>query len=304
MGALALAVPAAAAGDEFTFTATNGVWGLADNWDGPSGEYPGADDTAIIPSGRTCRVENANQNARVIEVYGTLGLVGKFLHIGDQDDDGTVEATTAIIDGTFYLKSAGAYPGNLRLHGPVTFDGSGTMTGKSDDGYGEGSVARADPFDTTDEMIVGEDFTIIGTIIFQVSIENNGTFTVDDDDDTMKFGLIQQPAPEVGFYRITSDGGPEGVNGKVIVSAGTLRFQQWIRFASDNDWELSGGEIWVEDGAMYNGRTGAVLISGGTLDLDETYRTQGCLRFYSADVEGTSTIELAYGESASFDGTY
>ena len=81
VGAPAFAPTVASAQTTFTFNKTDGDWQTQGNWT-PEGR-PGSADTAIIPSGETCRVKSANQAADDVDVQssGTLVIESKSLTV-------------------------------------------------------------------------------------------------------------------------------------------------------------------------------------------------------------------------------
>jgi len=94
-------------GGTYTFNVDEGVWDDADNWipgDGP----PEDGDTAIIPINKTCRVEDDDQAAKIIQVYGTLGLVGHDLELHHS-------TWTSTIDGILYFKEANGHVPELHF---------------------------------------------------------------------------------------------------------------------------------------------------------------------------------------------
>ena len=82
---------------EFTGDGNGTTWGDRFNWNPTTGP-PVRGDTAIIPSGKTCKVKDGNRVAEFVEVYGTLGIESRQLEIE--------EALT--VDGTVYLKKPSA----------------------------------------------------------------------------------------------------------------------------------------------------------------------------------------------------
>ena len=75
-------------GDTCTFTASVGVWGSSLNWENCSGTIPGAGDEAVIPSGKVCSVENASQSVAVLDVVGTLNIIGSRSLTMDENSQG------------------------------------------------------------------------------------------------------------------------------------------------------------------------------------------------------------------------
>lgn len=137
-GILAFAtVPAV--GHTYVFNKANDIWGYEENWDSETGEsYPQYGDTAIIPSGKTCRVE-ADQEALEIEVPGTLVIIAR-LRIGS-----TAQDTESSVNGE--LRFEGDVPEArptleivFTFPYEVTIGGTGTITASDGDACHQGWI--------------------------------------------------------------------------------------------------------------------------------------------------------------------
>lgn len=264
---------------DYTFDVTSGDWNLSSNWDPPG--IPGENDKAIIPNGKTCKITITSQEVKTIDVQtgGTLGIEGGTLTIGIGNDP-----LTSTINGSLYLKKPSSATPKLRVRNQMTFTGSGKITARQTDGHGLGEIQSMGP---GSEFIVGGDLTVMGTIKILVSTTNNGTIKVDHADDELAFGNA------VALSQYTIDGPSTG---KLLVSAGLMRLN-YVNLTGAVKWNITGGELWVTDLISIsdpNDFTTKVDITGGTLDLDDDFQTNGGIKF------GGGRIELAQGKSAAF----
>ena len=200
--------------DTYTFTATVGDWNDEENWN-PNGR-PVAGDTAIIPNGKHCKVEAANQAALVVQVNsgGILGVIGRQLDLGSTDEGDN----TSTINGTLYLDASGGTPGKLACKGDpndsplgTILGGSGTITARADDGYGPGELVRSGGSVGTG-FTVQSTLTLVGSIHVKCSLALDGLAKVDDADDTLTLGVTS------GLLILPAVGG----NGEFRVSAGLM----------------------------------------------------------------------------------
>ncbi|MCG3128864.1 MAG: hypothetical protein CHACPFDD_03760 [Phycisphaerae bacterium] len=192
----------------YTFIATSGLWDDEDNWD-PTGK-PVSGDTAIIPNGKTCLVQNGNEAVKIVQVDsgGTLGIVGRTLTLGVAGD-----TTSSTVNGLIYLKESGATPGVLKVQGFPTLGGSGIVSARKADGYGAG---RFTSLNNQQKLTINSGVTCKGSITFLVDFDNYGTLQVDHADDEMTFG-----------YASTQFGRYDGGGGTLSVSAGLARFNHF-----------------------------------------------------------------------------
>lgn len=111
---LTLAITTTAHATNYTFTATSGDWNVQTNWS-PNGT-PTFGDTATIPSGKTCKIADANQSCTsiVIQSGGTFGLESRDL---------TLSAGSVSNAGTFYFDNTGGGTPRVLLTGNITFQG-------------------------------------------------------------------------------------------------------------------------------------------------------------------------------------
>lgn len=268
--------------ETFTFAEVeNPTWDDRINWL-PIGGPPGAGDTAIIPSGETCIVRDANQAAKIIQVSGTLGIEGKALVIGDTPGS----TTTSTLDGTIYFKKVGSVVGRLEIEGTITMNGTGGLiTAKADDGR-EGLIKPkiADQFAVPKILVVTSDITITGTIKIISGLELNGTAVVDDSNDVMTLGETAGMVWGGSFIK---------GSGAFEVSAGLLQVNI-INFGTPPSplWDLSGGEIDVFAGSSI--LKIPITMTGGLLDLNATFKTTAKCIFSGG------TIDVADGKVAEF----
>ena len=288
------------AGDTYTFNQTDDVWNNQYHWDKSGGGYgiPGPGDTAVIPSGKTCRIENDDQEAEIVQVYGTLGLVGKDLILGENETP-----TTSTVDGTVYFEQVSTVKGTLLVRDWVTFDGDGELTAsKGDDSDYAGwiglyveQVGEEPPYQYIvrgDGIILDDTIVLTGTVALwcRIEITEYAVILVDHADDVFDVG---------GTYGMNERDIVLDGAGKFDVDAGELEIG-WVVFdATTPRWELSGGEIELIDvpttNSTFVGLTVQIDMSGGTLDIDDPFSTTGAFTF------GGGTIELAYGKSATFE---
>jgi len=287
---LGLAAAPAIAGDTFTFTATDGVWGNDENWDGPEGRYPEYGDTAIIPGGKTCRVEKDDQHAKIIQVSGTLGIVGKKLALGQNF---TPTTSTVNGTGTVYFKEVGGVRGTLAVRHWVTIDGSGKLTGsKGIDStyagrillYGE-QVGDEPPYGYIVYglgIILDDTVVLTGTVQLwcRIEIKANAAVVVDYPDDV--FNVADVVIWNGGNVILDGDG-------EFQVSAGALVFKMVWFDPTTPLWRLTGGEIELFDNPMSNIRflniPVRIVMTGGTFDVNDPLSTTGGLEFSGGQIE-------------------
>ena len=275
-GVLVLGAVSASLGETFTFNKTNDVWDNAENWipgDGP----PGAGDTAIIPINRTCRVEDADQAAQIIQVYGTLGLVGHDLEL-------ISGASTSKIDGILYFKEADGHVPELHFIAGHSLEGSGTITAKRDHGYGPGLIKPA----TGDgaALRIEPGLTVTGSIrVWNLWLHNRGDFIVNHPDDEMQ---LEQDIPWWPVLRLRSDGSIQVSAGKLHVGAMNIDSSAAVSF------RLSGGEMKFVGQGILDTQV-PFTVTGGVLDIQRNLRTSGASVFRNA------TIKVKQGKAVEFD---
>lgn len=285
---LAFAPVANAQIDTYTFNKTSGKWNFAANWDGPGPGPPKAGDKAIIPSGKTCTIVDADQAAEIIDVQGTLEIKDRQLRVGKAG--GT---TTSTIGGTLkMIDDNGALDTRLRVRNWVTFNGSGLITGRKTTAGGgrEGLMMRED-FTADQGVVFGSGLTVAGSLSFNLGVENNGTMKVDDSKDTMQIGGTTAWRFELLELKGT---------GEIQVSAGKLEFW-WVKkwgAGTTPKWVLSGGTIQLTStlgGAQSFLNLPVVFdMSGGTFDVDKDFSTTGDFTWTGG------TIKVKDGEAATF----
>lgn len=218
----------AAVAETFTFDATDGIWGDSQNWDPPG--TPGSADTAIIPSGKTCRIEDADRDIKILDVQsgGTLRIDSRKLTVHQTSGTGVT------VNGTLQFKQTGpAAAPVLFFNNSMTLNGSGTINARENDGYGPAEMEGAD-----DDDLTITDTTLVGSIdILAINLKNGGTIKVDDADDSFRVGESPSAVEVWG-------------SGTFEVSAGLLQFRH-VR------WTAPGRDF-----------TGPITISGGTMQFD------------------------------------
>ena len=275
-GMLAFASSAATATD-YSFTADDGVWDLAGNWDPDTGP-PQAGDKATIPDGKICRVQEDDQEAHevVVEEGGTLGIVSKDLTIGE--GSGIVRLT---VDGTLYFKTAiGPGAPTPRLLTPTAkleIQGMGLVTARRADGYGPGRIEGV-------ALSVYSGATLAGSLQIHTdgSIDNDGTFVVDGSTDDMYVGRLSSSGS-----RPWLDG-----SGSFRASNGTMHFGRvWLSRTVTAYWEVSdNGEMHLSEYVVQYlapGRYPRILVSvsGGRLYVNMYFLNRRGLSFTGGEIE-------------------
>ncbi len=196
----------------FTFRETNGNWGVANNWrdiDNFPG-VPDGNDTAIIPTGKTCTLPNNDvRAARIVEVHGTLAFSqDSRLTLGDDD-----AATTSEVTGT--IKSAVAGNVKIRLRNDVTIDGGGKIESDKPLEFSHYHVTDKDHYLAT----TSSDFTFDGSFAFHVNLKSDAKFVADDTD-----GIFFGPASGNITYFVGGNGG--ATRAVVTVTTGAVEFRK------------------------------------------------------------------------------
>jgi len=142
--AVVLGVSGVCAGDVMTFNVPQGDWNLATNW--TPQQVPGADDRAVIPSGKICNVDS-DTTVDTIEIEDTATLnveADVTLTLEDDDDNvsgqglgpsmpGTPVPDHSIIDGTLNLGDSSNGGATLEFTTKShRFDGDGLVFGFGD----------------------------------------------------------------------------------------------------------------------------------------------------------------------------
>lgn len=268
---MSVGASSAIAQDTFTFNVTNGVWNRHQNWLGPAGEKPEAGDTAIILTGQTCRVEDADQAAKLIHVQpnATLRLLGKSLTLGEE---GAV--TSAPVDGQIVLGANGTGVSMLLIKGTVQFQrrfNVGAIVGEDPNAR----ITR--PIDSTEPaaILVPSDFEVRGSLKVTLPIIfNYGTFLTNPGD-VMQLGPDAAPGEEM---QIVGAGLFEAIGGEMRFAA--------TKLASSATWRATlQGTIRVTDQAIDGGRSGDVHVAGfAKLILEGDYKTTGNLRLSGGEI--------------------
>ncbi|MCG3129066.1 MAG: hypothetical protein CHACPFDD_03975 [Phycisphaerae bacterium] len=241
----------------YTFQPSSGVWDTPGNWD-PTGK-PVAGDKAIIPSGRTCRIENEDAAVKLLAVDGTLRISGYSLTLGDPADNTTLE-----LGGRIEFKKPSTEVPELLIYNEITTTGPGTIDAQVDPAdTDEGIIGDADsPADS--RLVIGSQTFVEGSITFLVSVTNDGHMIVDDDADTMVLGGSESP-PTNEF---------EGSGGSLSVSGnGTIRINA-MDLDGTGTWTVTGSDnslLWLTDKfAIPNPGSfnTDIEVKRGTLDID------------------------------------
>ena len=285
VGALALVPTVATAQPTFIFDVTSGNWHTRENWDPTSGP-PQAGDRAIIPSGKTCTIDTANQEALVVEVIGTLIIKGKTLSMLPT----STTSPSMKVNGTVKFEKPGQTTPKL-IHNeanipfPPPFkiftDNAGTLVADGAAGH-EGIIEETN----TSILDVQSGVTIKGSIsVDGIGLINDGLFLVDNASDTMFIGGTSVGLLSVGSGTFeVSDGdmfirrlkpNAETFTGKLIVSGGTMTFTTHVGSTGPSEAKVE--------------------VSGGTLLFEADWQSLGGLDFTGG------TIKVAANETATFE---
>jgi|GEM_PF-4301508 len=252
----------AAAQTTYTFQEADDVWGRADNWL-PGGGPPGADDTAIIPLARICRVDD-DEHCKNLTLEGTshqaLGTVviepGKSL---------TIHGGEASMDwGRLELAGTTQDPATLTISGDVLILGEVShveMThGVIEDSGG--------PSDKLTIEAVEPPFRLQGDGDIQVELLNKAEVYANHDGETLLLSGSVKDAIHDAFWS--------------ACCGGTLRV----------DVEVSGAAYWtippftgesseIVIGACCPDLSGNVALYDGTFVVEEPFCTTGTLYWSS-----------------------
>ncbi|HUU94973.1 MAG TPA: hypothetical protein VM487_04470 [Phycisphaerae bacterium] len=136
IGAIAGVICISANATDYTFNpqgGDTGVWRDEDNWIPDNGPPCTEDDTATIPTGKHCRVEQWYPGVGAIYVAQNATLTitnGRSIKIGSDQTP-----TTSTIDGELRFEGL-ANPGLYVADAGLTIDGSGTITASGAHGCG------------------------------------------------------------------------------------------------------------------------------------------------------------------------
>ena len=287
VGALVLVPTVASAQTEYTFLEDDGDWQTETHWD-PEGR-PGAADTVIIPNGKTCRIETANQAADLVDIQsgGTLQIKSRTLTISS-DSFLCVNGT-----GTLQFKDTGT-DAKLLYKGFLNIDGNGTIDAEGPT-YGPGHIENAPK--ESGSLYIGshngteDDPTFRGSILLDIDgdLWNQGEFKVVNSADTMEIGPVNSGSSR-GSIRGT---------GKFTAPGGTLKIGRMTMVVGANPWS---GTIAADSGTFHLteyitwqlGLGNVTLDNGGTILIDTPWISQGGFRF----TNGT----LIAGAAAVFSG--
>ncbi|MCC7293989.1 MAG: hypothetical protein IT449_18160 [Phycisphaerales bacterium] len=273
----------AIAQDTCTFTATSGVWDSGGNWS--CGHAPGGGDDAVIPSGKTCRIENMSNFAfaKTIDVDGTLEIRGETLILG-----ATTEIdTTSNVDGNVYFEKVGSDNAVIVCRGAwVTINGTGALNAsKAVNSNYEGRLECCSTGcgHNGDGFIFGSSLTVKGSMGIRACVEVNGTAKVDYSGDTMQVG----DGAGIACADNTCDGPEITGTGKFKVTSGTLRFGAvGYENADAPKWEISGGEIEVfadgNFGSIEANNHIKITADGGTIDFGDNFLSNGGVEITNA----------------------
>lgn len=267
---------AAVSGTTYTFApsfGSSGDWSSPTNWS-PNGT-PDADDIAIIPTGKTCYVENSNQEVHELRIENgaTVGLRSKNLTFKN------VSSTQPLlkIDGTLFLDDTSSSTPQILIDASSLTVGSlaGSYTGiinaRVTDGYG---VGRIQPTGSTGDVdLVVDRATFRGSIQFycsstrrlSISLEStNSNLEVDHASDLMEIGEMSD-TPD----RLLFDTTYPNSAGDVTVTAGHCRFgKAQLSSTYNGTLDLSGGTLTLSEYYVGSGSGCFLNLTGGTFRVD------------------------------------
>ncbi|TWT41140.1 hypothetical protein RAS1_38330 [Phycisphaerae bacterium RAS1] len=247
----------------YTFTANGGAsgdWNSAMNWS-PSTGYPGSGDTAIIPNGKTCLVEQSNQTCSTVNINsgGILLVKGRDLAIESEMQ----------INGDLQFKSVNNVPGRILKSSAITLSGAGLVDARAANSLGRGEFNGSGGY-----LTIGSDLTVTGSIDFNCSINVNGTIKADGTD-TMNVGVTRHASVN-GQGNFIADGESEiafldadltpgfTTTRKLWVKAGTIRLSSTADCNNAIWWIVidGGGKFVVETDALF---VSALTFSSGKI---------------------------------------
>ncbi|TWT41192.1 hypothetical protein RAS1_38860 [Phycisphaerae bacterium RAS1] len=248
-----VAASSTAAATSYTFTANgnaSGDWGDQQNWS-PSTGYPIVGDTATIPNGKTCLVEQANQRCLTVTVNsgGILLVKGRNLTI----DSGMQ------INGDLQLKEVSNVLGRIYFESDIQLSGSGKVDARVANGLGRGEFLGSG----SAYVYIGSSLSVVGSLNFYCWVTNDGTIETDGSD-VMNIGPTSGSTIAV-----------DGATG-VFAASGEreITFNRASLSYGGLDWPR---KLWVKEGTIRltsncvctNGKW-SVLIDGGGKFIVET----------------------------------
>ncbi len=276
---------AEAAATDFTFNVTSGDWETAGHW-APTGT-PGANDTATIPNGKTCRVEQDQSADSIdIEAGGTIRVIAT---VGDPLNLAIFADST--INGTLELEGVSSKVAGLLIAGsdPITLNGTGTIRGITQS-VGLAAIFYQSLCDDASCTLTIPDLTITGTVAVFTNLLFGGTVLVDDADDTIQLGH-----PSCAQASISLAGGTYEVDdGQLILEC----VESITTPNGPPTWTMTGGTLWVTvDCSGCANAAGDIAISGGTLVVDAVLCTVGTFVFNDCTIDVDSGVTATFGGS-------
>lgn len=279
----------------FTFQPTNGIWNFDGSWLDENGVpgTPNEDDLAIIPTGKTCNVNN-NAAALSVDVDGVLRICSgkQIILYGDSTVDGEVTFMHCAPGG-----GGGCGVGTIHLNDSLTIDGTGTIVGHAhpDDPCTGGGVIPGVISGEADQVLTlgsasSHGVTILGYIDVQVETINFARIGVDQPDDVLTLSTNVKTGKNGGLW--FCDDGTLDVSIEVKDESAAIS----ARWEMDEDAESTAV---IEINAVCDELTGDFLIEQGTLDVNASLCSGGQLTFQS--VSGSQpVIDVAGSTSAKF----
>lgn len=282
----------------FTFIGSGGACGCDGNWDdegdwvGGSG-FPGAGDTAIIPAGKECSIDDeGNQFAAVIDVQGKLILLndaGEGAATLTITDDSTVDGTLRIdpearliIADDLTITGAG---------GDIAIGAQSSIVNGSIDDNGtayELTLANecgANPLDESCSVMVR------GHGQINVKLNNNGIVRADV--------CVLEPQAAYKILEL-NNGAKRGSGNWEAECTGWLEVNTEV--TGNGTWRIADGvsndPATIVVNSCLMGLTGAVQMGAGTLDVNDNFCTTGLLHYVSGS--GSPVIKVAAGSTAEF----
>lgn len=270
---------APAVATDYTFNPTSGNWGTPGNWS-PAG-IPQDGDTATIPGGKTCRVEDDDRAATSFQVgnFGTLKIVGHSL---------TITADSSFVDkGALIFETDGGNDGELVIGANLSISGDTSNIYAVDSN--RGVIRTTGDYTLTIDGEINSGPILWGSFDVRVNLVLNGGQFVVESGEVLNLGFQGASAASITI---------QGAGGQVDMGGGVLHVGvvEFLGGADLIDWNAyAGGLIEISsvctDCSCFRGE---IVVAGGELEVNADLCTPEGLTFIG------STIEVADGVSAAF----
>jgi hypothetical protein len=262
----------------FVFIAADGTWDVPANWD--QGAVPGQPDWAIIPAGRTCRIEQHDEAIRRLDIAGLLDILNRTL---------TIDAAGS---GGLNVGGALTFRGyaSLRLASDLVARGGGVVCALApDQGVIDAFLAEPAPQYVAQLHLAG--LTLSGNVTILAHVLNEGLLLVDEPGE-LRLGHLA-PGPPFAIYQGGGTCRVAHADARIVFG----RVQPGSEFNAQGWFELAAGTIHLTShtaGWTCGSSRPTIRMTGGLLDLDCEFKTQGDLDFRGG------RIAVAPGQEAIF----